>query len=165
MGLEALGGVDGHSVELNLLSLLLHVLQSLELGLVESNLGLNWVLDCLGSDKAVVNSSSDLGLGLGLRLGLGVGSSHLDGLSWVCIGVDEDWLGLLLDVSLLMLIALHLLNSISISHSLGSAELEEHDSNCCSSNDQSISEHFIESSSFSTTIFLFFLSQLLIEVL
>jgi hypothetical protein len=57
-------------------------------------------------------------------MGLGVGSSHLDGLGWVGIGVDEDWLGLLLDVGLLMLIALHLLHSISISHSLSSAELE-----------------------------------------
>ncbi len=125
---------------------------------MESDFSLNWVLNYLGSDETVMNSTSDLGFGLCLRLGLGIGSSHLDRLSWIGIGVDEDWLRLLLNVCLLMLIAIHLLGSISISHSLGSAELEENNSNCGSTDDQSISEHFIVSFSLSTTFFSFLIS-------
>jgi hypothetical protein len=79
-------------------------------------------------------------------------------LGWIGIGVDEDWLRLLLNVCLLMLIAVHLLSSISISHSLGSAELEENNSDCSSTDDQAISEHFIVSFSFSTTVFSFLIS-------
>lgn len=125
---------------------------------MESDLSLNWALNYLGSDETVMNSSSDLGFGLGLMLGLGIGSAHLDRLSWIGIGVDEDWLGLLLNVCLLMLIAVHLLSSISISQSLGSAELEENNSNCGSTDDQSISEHLIVSSSLSMTVFSFLIS-------
>ncbi len=153
MWLEALGCVDWHSLKLELLSFLLHLLQFSKLSFVESDFSFNWVLNYLGSDEAVMNSSSDLGFRLGLRLGLGIRSSHLDRLSWIGIGVDEDWLRLLLNVCLLMLIAVHLLSSISISHSLGSAELEENNSDCGSSDDQAISEHFIVSFSFSTKVF------------
>jgi hypothetical protein len=132
---------------------------------MESYLGLNWALNCLGSNKAVMNSSSDLNIRLSLNLRLRIWSSHLNWLDWVSIRVDEDWLGLLLNVSLLMLITMHVLGSISISHPLGFAELEENNSNCSSTNDQTISEYFIESPSLSMSLFFFFFSKFLIILL
>ena len=161
MGFETLSGIDWHSLELELLSFLFHLLQFSKLGFVESDFSLNWVFNNLGSDKAVMDSSSNLGFGLGLRLGLRIGSSHLDRLNWVGIGVEEDRLRLLLNVCLLMLIGIHLLSSISISHSFGFAEFEAHNSDCGGTNDQTISELLIVSHSLSMTLFFFFFSQLL----